>query len=156
MRRVTFFTYLVGWDDARIIKAGITTHHRRWRSFCTRGATLHMLHLAGAETSSGWVYLEGDLERYLSQSLTRAFPVKADAAPYLGPSCGGYSECYVADDSMRYADALASCIRIMQEHPTGQCGTDMHALMHGRTDVRTYEDPWLRESTSGGMQRARV
>lgn len=126
-------TYLVAWDDSLNIKAGVTTQ-QRWRKFCTRGARLHLLHMGEPNLT-----LETELLAHLHVSLERAFWDKGQARAELGTGGGGYTESFHATCRAFYDDALAACERIMRSHPTGQCGTDVRALMHGRTHGRTHE-----------------
>lgn len=142
------WTYLVGWDDRLVLKVGVT-FGRRWRTFVNRGATLHLLHLASRDTPGSAVCdVEMAVEMWLGRNLPGAFSTKLSAVPYLGGSGGGYLECYQAPTVRAYRDALAACSRIMLAHPSGQCGTDVRALMHGRTDGHTYLEPHSPNATN--------
>lgn len=122
-----FLTYLVGWDEALIIKAGSTFYHRRYRAFVNRGAALY-----GLRDGTGSVALECELEGALSTFLQeRAFEDKWVAVPFLGAGGGGYTECHRAPDKATYLDALSMCVSIMREHErTANARTD------GRTNSR--------------------
>lgn len=85
-------TYLVGWPDAEIVKAGSTNTGRpRYGAFLSRGA--QMLHLA-AFPFGGDLYTERRIHAEMQARSPLAFACKEDAAPYLGAKGGGYLECY--------------------------------------------------------------
>jgi hypothetical protein len=138
VKDVNMWTYLVGWDDDLIIKAGVTMG-RRWKKFVSRGATLYLLHRNDSGDGRTFCDLERVIYAGLPPGMTgRAFSTKEEAVGHLGSGGGGYMECVRAVDERAYRDAVASCERIMRSHPVGLCGNDMRALMHGRTDERTY------------------
>lgn len=136
-----FLCYLVGWDEDFIVKAGVTLYNQRWRSFVNRGAKLYALHDSGI--GSGHPRSAIDLESAMEGALAShpaAFATKAEAVAYLPGGCG-YLECVRAADADAYRNALSTCSSIMLAHPIGQCSFPMPALMHGRTDERTNEEP---------------
>jgi len=84
--------YLVGWEDG-IVKVGSTSHGRqRWGKFLNRGGT--MLDLAYYADLSDDLRGEMWLERQIRNQYPPAFQHKEQSLPYLGPSGGGYLECF--------------------------------------------------------------
>ena len=84
-------TYVVAWDEIRMIKAGYTSL-RRWRNFVLRGARL--VHLYRMPTARAALDLELRFEVTFARNGLRAFGSASEAAPFLGSSGGGYLECF--------------------------------------------------------------
>ena len=85
--------YLVGWRDG-VVKVGSTSSgRRRWGIFLNRGAT--MLDLAYYAEFSDDLRAERWLRAYLLRlGYKPAFSDKSESLNHLGPSGGGYLECF--------------------------------------------------------------
>ena len=84
--------YVIGWEDG-IVKVGETWHgRRRWGAFLNRGGT--MLDLAYYEYLGDALDGEIWLQSQLHKAYPMAFDDKSEAIPYMGPSGGGYLECF--------------------------------------------------------------
>ena len=88
--------YVVGWRDAGVIKNGFSMR-QRWRKFLLNGAELLALYEFSDSTGRA-IQFESYLEQRAAFLYPSAFKVKSvDAAALLGPDCGGYLECFLAD-----------------------------------------------------------
>lgn len=140
--------YLVGWDDALIIKPGYTGC-RRYRKFEIREATTYGVW--GGTGARPWreaLLTENALGRILRAHCESAFTSAVDAIPYLGARGGGYLECYRAPDRDTYLAMLSRCLLAVPAHmPRTYVRTD--ALTNNLQDV----DESLAVVDAGGEQR---
>lgn len=129
-----YSTYLVGWDDHLVIKAGYT-QYRRWREFTSRGAALYHRELFPDFHCA--FDLEAELHSFLGYGLDLAFRSRTEALAML-PGGGGWMECYQAPDRAVFQWCLDQCSGIMLGHSCEHCAQP--CLTDGR-DARTHADP---------------
>lgn len=84
--------YVIGWADG-VVKIGSTSHGRqRWGRFVNNGGKL--LDLAKYERLMEALDGEIWLREKIARTYPRAFNEKHESLAHLGPSGGGYLECY--------------------------------------------------------------
>jgi len=103
-------TYGVEWasnDGHRIVKFGISSKPSRWEGFTRLGGRLVLL------LPDAWLSgypSEGHMHQSAETFADRAFNQKAEAAPYLGAACGGWTECYRVPDHLTTAAFVMECL----------------------------------------------
>lgn len=152
--------YLVGWPDALIIKAGITTQ-QRWRKFCLRGADLHALYVVTDHLSVEHVELESAIGGHLHAVARRAFDDRTQAVPFVGHGGCGWMECYQTDGAATYHATLRTATQIAERflcdrNATAMRDADAFGRCNGRTDERNEEIASGSNQSTGRNVRARV
>jgi hypothetical protein len=83
--------YVVVWPTTRVVKVGYSAH-RRWRKFERRGADLVLL--ASHQSIEAAADAERAMRAVIAGTYPPAFSEASAAADHLGPSGGGWAECF--------------------------------------------------------------
>ena len=91
------FVYTVVWPDG-VVKVGYASVRSRWRTFVCRNARLVRL-FAFTDQAAAFA-AEDEAHHWMRASFPYAFRDRREAAPYLGSTGGGWTECYKTDGSI--------------------------------------------------------